>query len=60
VDLGLTLIVVTHDTALARRAQRVGQMRDGRLSIQHDSRDGHQAVATAGQADPGGQASLGP
>jgi putative ABC transport system ATP-binding protein len=59
-DLGLTLILVTHDTALARRAQRVGQMRDGRLSIQQDVRHGHQAVVTAGQADPGGQASLGP
>jgi putative ABC transport system ATP-binding protein len=59
-DLGLTLILVTHDTALARRAQRVGQMRDGRLSIQQDVRRGHQAVVTAGQADPGGPASLGP
>jgi len=31
---GLTLILVTHDTAIARRAQRVGVMRSGRLTIQ--------------------------
>jgi hypothetical protein len=35
-------------------------MRDGRLLIKQDTRGGHQAVATAGQADPGRQASLGP
>jgi hypothetical protein len=27
-------------------------MRDGRLLIKQDTRGGHQAVATAGQADP--------
>jgi putative ABC transport system ATP-binding protein len=37
-DLGLTLILVTHDSAVARRAQRVGQMRDGRLAIEQDTR----------------------
>jgi putative ABC transport system ATP-binding protein len=37
-DLGLTLILVTHDTSVARRAQRVGLMRDGRLSIEQESR----------------------
>jgi putative ABC transport system ATP-binding protein len=37
-DLGLTLILVTHDTAVARRAQRIGQMRDGRLYIEKDTR----------------------
>ena len=35
-------------------------MRDGRLSIEQDARRGHQAVVTAGQADPGGPPSLGP
>jgi putative ABC transport system ATP-binding protein len=30
---GLTLVLVTHDTALAYRAPRVGEMRNGRLSI---------------------------
>jgi len=33
-DLGLTLVLVTHDTSVARRAQRVGLMRDGRLHVE--------------------------
>ena len=32
-DLELTLILVTHDSSVARRAQRTGMMRDGRLSV---------------------------
>ena len=32
-DRGLTLVLVTHDTAIARRAQRVATMHDGHLSI---------------------------
>jgi putative ABC transport system ATP-binding protein len=32
-DRGLTLVLVTHDSAIARRAQRVGIMKQGRLSI---------------------------
>ena len=30
---GLTLVVVTHDSSVARRAQRIGLMRDGRLQV---------------------------
>ena len=37
---GLTLIVVTHDSSLARRAQRIGIMRKGRLTIKQDTRPG--------------------
>jgi putative ABC transport system ATP-binding protein len=37
-DLGLTLVMVTHDSAVARRAQRVGVMTKGRLSIRQDTR----------------------
>jgi putative ABC transport system ATP-binding protein len=37
-DRGLTLVLVTHDTEIARRAQRVATMRDGRLSIATDER----------------------
>jgi putative ABC transport system ATP-binding protein len=36
--LGLTLVLVTHDSAVARRAQRVGIMQHGRLSIRQDTR----------------------
>ena len=32
-DLGLTLVLVTHDSPVARRAQRVGVMSKGRLTI---------------------------
>jgi putative ABC transport system ATP-binding protein len=37
-DLGLTLVLVTHDSAVARCAQRVAIMHKGRLSIRHDTR----------------------
>jgi putative ABC transport system ATP-binding protein len=32
-ERGLTLVLVTHDTAIARRAQRVGMMSKGRLGL---------------------------
>ena len=32
-DRGLTMVMVTHDTSVARRAQRVGIMTQGRLTI---------------------------
>ena len=34
----LTLILVTHDSAVARRAQRIGLMRNGRLTVRQDTR----------------------
>jgi putative ABC transport system ATP-binding protein len=37
-ERGLTLILVTHDSAVARRAQRIGLMNSGRLSIRQDTR----------------------
>jgi putative ABC transport system ATP-binding protein len=37
-DAGLTLILVTHDSAVARRAQRIGIMQNGKLSIKQDTR----------------------
>jgi putative ABC transport system ATP-binding protein len=37
-DRGLTLVLVTHDSTVARRAQRVGVMRNGKLSIRQDIR----------------------
>jgi putative ABC transport system ATP-binding protein len=33
---GLTMVLVTHDTPVARRAQRIGVMRNGKLSIKSD------------------------
>ena len=37
-DRGLTLVLVTHDTTIARRAQRVATMHDGHLTIVTDER----------------------
>ena len=36
--LNLTFVLVTHDSAVARRAQRVAIMHNGRLSIRQDTR----------------------
>ncbi len=38
-ERGLTLILVSHDSSVVRRAQRVGVMSRGRLSIRQDLRD---------------------
>jgi putative ABC transport system ATP-binding protein len=41
-ERGLTLVLVTHDTSIARRAQRVGVMTKGQLAIRQDARQpGH-------------------
>jgi putative ABC transport system ATP-binding protein len=32
-DKGLTMVIVTHDSSIARRAQRLGTMRDGQLTV---------------------------
>jgi putative ABC transport system ATP-binding protein len=32
-DKGLTMIIVTHDTSIARRAQRLGTMRNGKITV---------------------------
>jgi putative ABC transport system ATP-binding protein len=37
-ELGLTLVLVTHDSSLARQAQRAGVMSKGRLTIRQDTR----------------------
>jgi putative ABC transport system ATP-binding protein len=37
-DRGLTLVLVTHDSSVARRAQRVGIMQNGKISIRQDTR----------------------
>jgi putative ABC transport system ATP-binding protein len=42
-ERGLTLVLVTHDTAIARRAQRVGIMSNGRLTI-HQSVTGRPGI----------------
>jgi putative ABC transport system ATP-binding protein len=38
-DRGLTLVLVTHDSTIARRAQRLGIMTNGTLAIKQDTRN---------------------
>jgi putative ABC transport system ATP-binding protein len=45
-DNQLTLVLVTHDSTVARRAQRLGIMQNGKLSIRMDTRQ--QAAGTPG------------
>src|SRR5262249_45415536 len=54
-DLGLTLVLVTHDSSLARRAQRVGVMSKGRRRSRQEVRrpaDGESPAAPATVPDP--------
>jgi putative ABC transport system ATP-binding protein len=37
-DNGLTMVIVTHDSSIARRAQRVGTMRNGKLTVKQTVR----------------------
>jgi putative ABC transport system ATP-binding protein len=38
-DLGLTMVIVTHDSSVARRARKTGQMRNGKLTVQANAQD---------------------
>jgi ABC-type glutathione transport system ATPase component len=37
-EYGLTVVVVTHDSVVAKRAQRIGTMRNGRLTLKSTGR----------------------
>ena len=45
-ERGLTMVVVTHDSTIARRAQRIGVMKNGRLNFKQPAR------AQAARAEP--------
>jgi len=49
-ERGLTMVVVTHDSTVARRAQRIGVMKNGRLTFKQAAR------AQAAPSSPGGSA----
>jgi putative ABC transport system ATP-binding protein len=49
-ERGLTLVLVTHDSSVARRAQRVGIMRHGKLSIRQDTKAKAARKDTSGAA----------
>ena len=50
-ERGLTMVLVTHDTSIARRAQRIGVMKNGQSFKQ--SRPRQAARFQAGRARPG-------
>jgi putative ABC transport system ATP-binding protein len=52
---GMTLVVVTHDTQVARKAPRSAIINHGALSLRNNLR-GQVAPAAEGQAVPGGVA----
>jgi putative ABC transport system ATP-binding protein len=51
-DHHLTMVLVTHDSTVARRAQRLGIMKNGKLSIKQDTRS-QAAGAPAGDLQAG-------
>jgi putative ABC transport system ATP-binding protein len=52
-ERGLTMVLVTHDSAVARRAQRIGVMKNGRLKFRQ-SAGTQQAQAQVARAQPAG------
>ena len=55
-DRGLTLVLVTHDPAVAARCQRVIELRDGRLASDLAAGSGAADLAGAAGAGPAGPA----
>src|SRR5271155_2811576 len=55
-ERGLTMVIVTHDSSIARRAQRIGVMKNGRLTFKQP-RPGHprpgQSARTGGSVSTG-------
>ncbi len=51
-DRGLTLVLVTHDSAIARRAQRVAVIHDGQLTIRRAARAPVSAAPAAAAGCP--------
>ena len=52
-ERGLTMVLVTHDSSIARRAQRIGVMKNGRLGFKQP-RPGQAAWVQAARTDPAG------
>jgi putative ABC transport system ATP-binding protein len=58
-ERGLTMILITHDSSVAKRAQRVGVMKNGNLSILRDSRRARGKRGQRADADREGPAAVG-
>ena len=53
-ERGLTMVLVTHDSSVARRAQRIGVMKNGRLTFKQPARPKVRSQAAASQATASG------
>jgi putative ABC transport system ATP-binding protein len=53
-ERGLTMVLVTHDSSVARRAQRIGLIKNGRLNFKQ-SRQGQAARVQAVRTGPAGR-----
>jgi putative ABC transport system ATP-binding protein len=58
-ERGLTMVLVTHDSTVARRAQRIGVMKNGRLSFKQPTR-AQAARAQAARAQAGRRQDMAP
>ena len=54
-ERGLTMVLVTHDSTVARRAQRIGVMKNGRLTFKHPSRPKAARTQPTSAAPRGGE-----
>ena len=59
-ERGLTMVLVTHDSTVARRAQRIGVMKNGRLTFRKAARAQAARTQAAGAQDAPVQAALSP
>ena len=62
-ERGLTMVLVTHDSTVARRAQRIGVMKNGRLTFRPSAQTQAarpQAAAQTGPSSPAGSAGFHP
>jgi putative ABC transport system ATP-binding protein len=59
-EYGLTMIVVTHDSFVAKRAQRIGVMRNGRLTTKSTARRLRNPAQTPGPRTDSAKAAVGP
>jgi putative ABC transport system ATP-binding protein len=53
-ERGLTLVMITHDTSVARRAQRIGVMNKGRLTLHHGTGSAVASVPRPSATPPSG------